>query len=182
MRLRRHGHSLARDGGQTTLGGFFNFAFGSDDACSVDNDDDARWFAQRCHSSFSGPVDVNPRLPGDTCQARKTVGIAAQHRLRPKRNVPILLQLGHRARRVVARRRFELGFRRRAASIRFRVPWVRMRAFRSARSLICAASSGRSVSSFSTTSTSALRPVRFDGPRSFSAITAAGLPSEALWQ
>ena len=37
---------------------------GSDDACSVDNDDDARWFAQRCHSSFCGLVYVNPRLLG----------------------------------------------------------------------------------------------------------------------
>src|SRR2546421_108098 len=31
---------------------------------SVDNDDDARWLAQRLHRSFGSSVDVNPRFPG----------------------------------------------------------------------------------------------------------------------
>jgi hypothetical protein len=33
-------------------------------ARSVDNDDDARWLAQRLHRSFGSSVDVNPRFPG----------------------------------------------------------------------------------------------------------------------
>ena len=37
---------------------------GSDDARSVDNDDDARWVAQRCHRSFGSPVDMNPGFLG----------------------------------------------------------------------------------------------------------------------
>src|SRR6476620_7611436 len=32
--------------------------------CSVNNDDDARWLAQRLHRSFSSSVDVNPRFHG----------------------------------------------------------------------------------------------------------------------
>jgi hypothetical protein len=30
----------------------------------VDNEDDARWLAQRLHRSFGGSVDVNPRCLG----------------------------------------------------------------------------------------------------------------------
>jgi hypothetical protein len=33
-------------------------------ARSVDNDDDARWLAQRLHRSFGSSVDVNPRFLG----------------------------------------------------------------------------------------------------------------------
>jgi predicted protein tyrosine phosphatase len=33
-------------------------------AHSVDNDDDARWLAQRLHRSFGSSVDVNPRFLG----------------------------------------------------------------------------------------------------------------------
>jgi hypothetical protein len=33
-------------------------------ARSVDNDDDARWLAQRLHRSIGSSVDVNPRLLG----------------------------------------------------------------------------------------------------------------------
>ena len=31
---------------------------------SVDNDDDARWLAERLHRSFGSSVDVNPRFLG----------------------------------------------------------------------------------------------------------------------
>ena len=33
-------------------------------ARSVDNDDDARWLAQRLHRSFGSSIDVNPRFVG----------------------------------------------------------------------------------------------------------------------
>ena len=33
-------------------------------ARSVDNDDDARWLAQRLHRSFGSSVDMNPRFLG----------------------------------------------------------------------------------------------------------------------
>ena len=45
-----------------------------------------------------------------TCQARRTVHSAAQHRPRRERNAPVLRQLGHRAHQIIARRRFEPGF------------------------------------------------------------------------
>ena len=45
-----------------------------------------------------------------TCPVRRIVHSAVQHRLRREQNVPVLLQLGHRAPRVTARRRFETGF------------------------------------------------------------------------
>ena len=41
-----------------------NQILGNDDARSVDNDNDARWLAQRCHRLFGSSVDLNPRFLG----------------------------------------------------------------------------------------------------------------------
>src|SRR4029434_8131744 len=84
-------------------------------ARSVDNDDDARWLAQRIHSSFGSSVDVNPRFLGWlllVIGAGPVELSIAQHNAALGENGTLQFcdSPGIGAHQVIARRRFEPGF------------------------------------------------------------------------